>query len=224
MNLLKPLSPDYGLSILGPSFSGSLPSLDQALDADVHRQIPVSVSSGTVSSETSYLWFRHRVEMNHSGSFETAMEGDPLKTQRFLDYLHHQDYRLERIAVISEDETAFGTTENVKQEDETKAGQRNVGDERTKGSEPPRCCDHGDERKNPIYLYYPRDIATLRSAYEKQSIFSAGKPPSSGNTSTTLRGDLSEPNSSDHDTVRSYGGELTPLAQESVLLGITNIL
>jgi hypothetical protein len=66
----------------------------------------------------------------------------------------------------------------------------------------------------------------LGSAYERQSIFSTGKQQSNGNfASTTLRGgDLNEPNTSDHDTVRSYGGELTPLAQESVLLSITNIL
>ena len=113
------------------------------------------------------------------------------------------------MAIISEDETAFGRTEK---------------DEVSEKENQDEHCDHYG-RKRPIYLYYPRDIATLRSAYERQSIFNTGKQQSNeSSASTTLRGDLSEPNSSDHDTVRSYGGELTPLAQESVLLSITNIL
>jgi hypothetical protein len=50
-----------------------------------------------------------------------------------------------------------------------------------------------------IFDYYPRDIATLRSAYERQSIFNTGKQQSNeSGASTTLRGDLSEPNSSDY--------------------------
>jgi hypothetical protein len=76
-----------------------------------------------------------------------------------------------------------------------------------------------------VRLNYPRDIATLRSAYERQAILGTTKPQSNTNApSTTLRGDLSEPASGDHDTVRSYGGQLTPLAQESVLLDIANRL
>ncbi len=76
-----------------------------------------------------------------------------------------------------------------------------------------------------MYLYYPRDIATLRSAYEQQSIFASKSRTSSDNIpSTTLRGDLSEPASSEHDTVRTYGGQLSPLAQESVLQSIVDIL
>ena len=68
--------------------------------------------------------------------------------------------------------------------------------------------DKDKDGDGPTYLYYPRDIATLRSAYEEQSILSSPKQQ----TNTTLRGDLSELESIEHDTVRSYGGQLTPLA------------
>lgn len=231
LKLLGTLTPERGLHILGPSFSGSLPSLDQALDSDKIKQsvgapvIPVSVSSGTISSEPGFFWFRARVVKNHSGSFRTAMEGDPLMVERFLDYLDHQGYSLGRVAVISEDETAFGSTKEEKADPISPIGGSLKTDEKaeTKDHQNHCHCNEELEWKDSIHLYYPRDIATLRSAYEKQSVFSTGKP-SSGSSSTTLRGDLSEQNSSDHDTVRSYGGELTPLAQESVLLGITNIL
>ncbi len=209
------LSAERTLKILGPSFSGSLPSLDQALDSAKLKQaagaIRISVLSGSVSGQSSFFWFQNRMENKHSGSFQTALEGDRLMVDRFLEYLDHQKYPLGCVAIISEDETAFGHAE--KDEVHDKVHQDNH-------------CDEGSSgKKHPIYLYYPRDIATLRSAYERQSIFNTGKQQSNeSGASTTLRGDLSEPNTSDHDTVRSYGGELTPLAQESVLLSITNIL
>ena len=200
-------SPARPLKILGPSFSGSLPSLDQALDSEKLKRppgvppIPIFVSSGSVSSQSSYQWFQNRMNTSHSGTFQTAMEGDPLMVDRFLQYLGSQHYPLGCVAIVSEDETAFGRS--------------------TAKADKTNCR----ETNHPIGLYYPRGIATLRSAYERQSILSTGKQQSNGNAaSTTLRGDLSEPNSGDHDTVRIYGGELTPLAQESVLLSIVNIL
>jgi hypothetical protein len=217
---LGALSAGRRLNILGPTFSGSLPSLDQALSSDKLKrpagapQIQISVSTGSVSSELSYRWFQNRMKDNHFGTFQTALEGDPLMVDRFLQYLDRQKYPLGRVAVISEDETAFGVSGSKPTNKATQAdGRDNI---RT---------DKDTEKNHPIYLYYPRDIATLRSAYEQQSIFSTGKQQSNGSaTSTTLRGDLSEPASNDHDTVRRYGGQLSPLAQESVLLGISNIL
>jgi hypothetical protein len=159
-----------------------------------------------VSSVRGNHWFDKWLKtQGHGSHFMTALENDSLVVGRFCQYLSDQEYNLKYIAILSEDETAFGganieTGKPDKGPDEEMCGQA-------------------------ISLFYPRDIATLRSAYERQSIFSPAKPQSNGNSpSTTLRGDLSEPNSSDHDTVRSYGGQLTPLAQESILLDITNRL
>ena len=85
------LSPERTLKILGPSFSGSLPSLDQALDSDRLKQPPgpprIFVSSGSVSGQSGFFWFQNRMENNHSGFFQTAQEGDRLMVDRLLDYL-----------------------------------------------------------------------------------------------------------------------------------------
>jgi hypothetical protein len=203
------LSPDRKLKILGPTFSGSLPSLYQSLHLHRLDSFPgknaISVSSGSVSSDISIHWFSEQLNKENLGKFETALEGDSVLVDRFCEYIASQLYDTKRIAILSEDDTAFGAKRQLK-------GPTNK-DIRTEDS------------GAGTYLYYPRDIATLRSAYEQQSIFSSAKQPSNTNAvATTLRGDLSEPASSDHDTVRSYGGQLTPLAQESVLLGITDIL
>jgi len=190
---LGALTPKRGLKILGPTFSGSLPSLARELSADRLKDLKFQVSSGSVSSEMSYHWFQ-KLMGTHLEFFRTAVGGDNLMVDRLLQYLSAQGYPLNRVALVSEDETAFGRTSSENRQ--------------------------GD----PIYLYYPRDIATLRSAYEQQSILNSSKPANSSSTSTTLRGDLSEPTGSDHDTVRSYGGQLMPLAQESVLLNIVRVL
>jgi hypothetical protein len=197
---LGALSPDRGLNILGPSFSGSLPSLYRCLRfpklASFLGKSRITIVSGSVSSELGYDWFKDRLDNDGLGTFQTMMEGDSVLIKRFCDYIDSQHYRTDRVAILSEDETAYG------------------------GATGEGLCGG-----NLTYLYYPRDIATLRSAYEQQSIFSSNKQPSGTNAApTSLRGDLSEPANSEHDTVRSYGGQLTPLAQESVLFAITDIL
>jgi hypothetical protein len=223
------------LSILGPTFSGSLPSLARELEAKTIRQSSspvlvnafrqyrngILINSGSISSEVNVRWFQVFLAQQHEKlqkaglnpktglQFRTFNESDSLMTDRFLCYLQHEGYQLSKVAILSEDETAFG---------------REPGGSGNKT--PPlrsSSCDPTNQEQSPIYLYYPRDIATLRSAYEKQSVFSAGKRQTNA-PSTTLRGDLSEPANAEHDTVRTYAGQLTPLAQESLLFGITNVL
>ncbi len=195
-----------GLRILGPTFSGSLPSLQRALapylDSDKEGHSCVYVSSGTVSSSLGPRWFGDWLQRKRPGSrFRTAMESDSLMVNRFCQYLRDQRYDVSHVAFLSEDDTAFG---------------RGTPDPKIKPELP---CD------GSIDLYYPRDIATLRSAYEQQSVLNATKSFSNGSApSTTLRGDLSEPTSGSHDAVRRYGGQVTPLAQEAILLDIVNRL
>jgi hypothetical protein len=198
------LPPKGPLKILGPTFSGSLPSLNRAIHSSKLASLETSfvISSGTASSEQSIDWFKK--QLRAADSFETANEGDSVQTDRFCQYIDLQGYSTTHVAFLSEDETAFGARTEAKDPENKEL-----------------CTESG----GPTYVYYPRDIATLRSAYEQQAIFNASKQVSNTNAaSTTLRGDLSEPASSEHDTVRSYGGQLTPLAQESVLLAITNVL
>lgn len=196
------------LRIVGPTFSGSLPSLAADVDGYLKRTgwttpVRLMISSGTVSSGPDYTafqtWVANRAHKDSQDQFWTAMENDSLMLHRFCEYLSDQHYRSDRIAILSEDETAFG-------------GARRI-------TEMPTVPCPGAYR-----MYYPRDIAILRSAYQKQSIFSSKSASGSNAPPTTLRGDLSEPDSGGHDTVRSYSGDLTPLAQESVLLDIRNRL
>ena len=217
------LTPEKGLKILGPTFSGSLPSLYRGLHLprlkDFQGRKNITISSGSVSSDSYYAWFKGRMADENLGSFQVAMEGDSVMVDRLCRYIDQQGYRTDSVVFLSEDETAFGSEKTFEQTNSYEQAFR-----------PKEFHNFGNEFCNysggPTYLYYPRDIATLRSAYEQQSIFSTGKQNSqtANSSSTTLRGDLSEPSSSEHDTVRTYGGQLTPLAQESILLAITDVL
>jgi len=223
-----PLAPPPPLRIIGPTFSGTLASIERELKANnLFAKYPngIEIYSGTTNAAENVVAFQkflcHQDPNSNSGNcesgtyqgpyrFRTFLESDSLMTDRFLCYLRHEGYNLNHVAILSEDQTAFGGATNP----------------RGKGSGFHRCYGEPTNDSNPqqpIYVYYPRDIATLRSAYEKQSIFSAGKQQNNA-PSSELRGNLSEPASVEHDTVRTYGGQLTPLAQEAALFGIANIL
>ena len=240
MDALRPGPSSEPLSIIGPTFSGSLPSLARELKAATTQNYPkgVLIYSGTISSEESVKWFRKFLNPDSKPTtgllagevlkFRTFYEGDTLMTDRFLCYLQHEGYDLGHVAILSEDQTAFGHASAPGSHVGSPAHCQHASPApaEKRSSEPTEDVGQNTGKRTepaPIYLYYPRDIATLRSAYEQQSIFSAGKQQNNA-PSSTLRGDLSEPASSQHDTVRSYAGQLTPLTQESVLFGITSIL
>ena len=203
-----------GLRVLGPTFSGSLPSLRRDLERERVTgglvNIKFDISSGTVSAGRSYEDFKTWIVslQNHS-TVHTAMENDALMVDRLCQYLGRQGYHMNRLALLSEDETAFGARGEEPAKQRTRTPVSTVND----------VCPAA------IRLYYPRDIATLRSAYESQSILTPPKTQTdSGSPSSTLRGDLSEPDSDEHDTVRRFSGQLEPLAQEATLLDIANRL
>ncbi len=244
MQQIQPEHTTNQLLILGPTFSGTLPSMARELNAQTLKPYVKGalIYSGATNSESAVRWFQDYLARTQvvlqAGEpqtdaaarvieFRTFFEGDALMTDRFLCYLQHEGYDLDRVAILSEDETAFGKT--VLPTKQTVKGTKRffkrgepVPDTNADSSQS-RCGNSDQPNQTPIYLYYPRDIAALRSAYEQQSIFASGKQQGSA-PSASLRGDLSEPASSEHDTVRTYGGQLTPLAQEAVLFGITNTL
>ncbi|MFL6303328.1 MAG: hypothetical protein ACJ72H_07285 [Candidatus Sulfotelmatobacter sp.] len=214
------------IRVLGPMFSGSVPSLYQTLEPFKlsHPGFQVSLFSGTVSSQDAYRWFSERLQ--GWGTFRTALPSDQAMLDEFMSYLVDQGYGRGCVAIISEDETAFGNSPG--EVFQTEADKTSQGRMKTPGKEDgdkQGRCDLFGQNPKPIYLYYPRDIATLRSAYERQSIFNSKRQnQESSSPPTALRGDLTEPENSNHDTVRSYAGQLTPLAQEAVLQSIAHVI
>src|SRR5260370_25095 len=203
------------LAILGPTFSGSFPSLAQVLsegkiteplDLGTARDgqrlaIYSGSSSGKDAAQAFQEHFRSQI------TFHSFLQNDDEISRRFCNYITKEQpgFDPSRVAIISEDETAYG-----------KSG---VEAEPNAESDKTQCPD------NALRRYYPRDISPLPRAYQTKSLFEVATSPQPGEThKRSLPPDLPVPSGKVHDSIRSYGGNQTPLTQEAVLLEIVAAL
>jgi hypothetical protein len=196
-----------GLSVMGPTFSGSLPSLKDLLASDgqvcnlLASGCVVDVHSGTV---TSYIWSTWFERVSHKARFITFQESDSYEECHFFSYALKQKYKLSEIAELSEDETAFGN---------------GGGDE----SEPAFKECELREPDDIVRVRFPREISQLRTAYQnalqETSDIEAGKEF----PRTTLPLNLQD-SGSDEDTVPTYAHQQYPLSQEAIMLTIATVL
>src|SRR5271170_1475073 len=131
------------LLILGPSFSGSLESLEQELqqpDSDVQKiSSERFIYSGTVTATDSMQWFEQKV--GGDSHFASFQENDEYAQDEFLLFACDRGYQPNEIAVLSEDETVFGRmrstdgqqSENAKADAQV-AGKAEAGKSQTKSS------------------------------------------------------------------------------------------
>src|SRR6266851_2947117 len=207
------------LAILGPTFSGSLTSVTQILsEKKIAAQLDLgqarnsqllAVYSGSVSGNSAAQAF-HNTFQSHV-RFHSFVQNDDEILRRFCNYIKavQPGFESSRVAILSEDETAYGTSGMKTGEGET------YREERDKDA----CPD------NALKLYYPRDISALRSAYQTKSLFDTGTSPQPTDTQRrSLPTDLADPAGRVHDSIRSYGGNQTPLTQEAFLLEIVSAL
>jgi hypothetical protein len=202
------------LQILGPSFSGSIPSLVEILRSEapllaLHAGSHLRIFSGSVTSNTGVHWLQSVAaddlkQLNIQ--FRSFQHSGNVDLDRYCRYVYAAGTDPSTVAIISEDETAFGA-------------EYNAGDA---GGAP---CRPEPSKQGPVYLYYPRDIASLRAAYQNQSIFTRPTAQPSGDASRhILQNDLADPEGKDHDTIRSYSGDQTALSQEAELQQMVSLM
>jgi hypothetical protein len=209
------------LRILGPTFSGSLYSLRALIESETNDKTRFSefrVYSGSANSYESTEEFR-RFLLSHKGSFASFQESAELQELLFVRFLVGRGYAASQIAILSEDETAYG---GFGRRDDSPPGE----------TERPSCfweCQKSTSveeariQKSVVHVYFPREIAQLRSAYQRE--IAAPRSGSSEKESfrSTLKLDLTD-SGSDDDSVRTYSHRQLPLSQEGVLLGIVTTL
>jgi hypothetical protein len=216
----EPVEPNHlPLQILAPSFSGSIPSLVELLRQPETAGILLAragphlrIFSGSVSSYSGVGWL-HKIATHDLSAlriqFRSFQHSGNLDLDRYCRYVYAAGTEPARLAIISEDETAFG-------------GEYGDG-----GSSISPCRPEGttDRPQGPAYLYYPRDISALRAAYQNQSIFSrAVAPPSVDPSRHILQTNLADPEGKDHDTIRAYSGDQTALSQEAELQQMVSLM
>jgi hypothetical protein len=204
----KPLT-GQPLLILGPSFSGSLDSLGQELKEPAARRTAQEfyVYSGTVTDARSMQWFE--AVLPTAGHFASFQENDDHTLEQFIDFACNRGYERDAIAVLSEDETVYGS-QRFSEKDSARA-------------KVPSCTNRWVQQdpREVVHLHFPREISSFRSAYQKES---AGQPPASATSAkSTLPLDLGE-TGNDDDSVPPFGEAQTPASQEAVLLGVVSEL
>jgi hypothetical protein len=212
------------VAILGPSFSGSFPSLKQALDDPVTKKSldldklgegqQLAIFSGSASSKDAAESFQN--EFDKHVVFHSFLQNDDVIIRQFCHYMtsKRSDLKPSQIAIISEDETAYGG-DAIRPADSTCKDATCKDKTRNDDS----CAE------DALKLYYPRDISTLRGAYQTKSLFAGDPSSQAANTQTrSLPTDLADPTGNVHDSIHTYGGNQTPLAQEAILIYIVTAL
>jgi hypothetical protein len=211
------------LAILGPTFSGSFPSVAQMLiDPRTAKHLDLGQPSdgqrlAIYSGSASSLHAAQRFQNAFDGHvvFHSFVQSDEEILGRFCKYIMTEQPGFDpgRVAIISEDETAYGGAVRAPEDDETRKG-----DEIDKTAKD--IC-----REKALNLYYPRDISALRGAYQTKSLFAVGTSTLPSDTqSRNLPTDLADPTGNVHDSIRGYGGNQTPLSQEAFLMEIVAAL
>ena len=220
---LQPDPAPDAVQILGPSFSGSIPSLAELLQSQadsLKARAPAGlrIFSGSVTSNKGVAWLqsiaaKSLLEKALTIQFRSFQHSGNVDLDRYCRYVYAGGTAPTSLAIVSEDETAFGAEYNSGKADLSPC---RPNQKENPGQPPPQ---------GPLYLYYPRDIAELRAAYQNQSIFAQGTAQLNGSTShRTLQNDLADPEGKDHDTIRSYSGDQTALSQEAELQQMVSLM
>jgi hypothetical protein len=213
-----------GLRIIGPTFSGSLSSLQPLLTCDplngYNSCYPlVSIHSGSISSRNELFNFEKWAEQHKSNAHVVSFqESDDVVIERFVAFLtgshygtENRNYLAKNIALLSEDESAYGNMvygnivdgkPEIDRQDCDGAGRNDF-----------HCV---------LKLYFPREISQLRTAYQKD-VATVSDNDTHAPPRDILRAAPDVPGADD-DTIPAYSSKQMPLSQEAVMLGIVSEL
>jgi hypothetical protein len=223
---------DKALRILGPVFSGSIPSFVRALrDVDRYTTSFTSILlySGRIRGCASWHWLQVMLSNQTPPLFKLPVqsadfeENDAVQIDHFYRYLEDRGHSISEVAILSEDETAYGGLPDAKLPDANPPNEKPPNPQ----AADVKSCGPGqtdDLDKRPVHLYYPRDISAIRSAYQEQSIFSSESGPNSTSTPpAVLRPEPSHSPGRHSDTIEPLSGQNLALTQEAQLYGIVSI-
>jgi hypothetical protein len=225
----EPPSAEIGtLRIYGPEFSGSLRSLYNVLsDQPDFHSLNIFVRSGSVSSTGAIEDFQKatRTACVDRLDFKTFQFTD-IEQEYYLSlFLSDREHLHSHVAILSEDETAFG---NQEPQSKSLSGAPISGTP-SPASGGPGCKPSLPNAHPPdpsftyLRLYFPRGIAQLRDAYQANVKVQTNTDRLKNSPQEALPLNLSI-TGNDEDTVSPYSPLQTPLSEESVLQGVVSAL
>lgn len=195
---------DHTLKIVGPSFSGSFPSLvkvvkklEYGLGVKSHKG-DILIRSGGVTGDDIATRTIQAIANNYPGNVHFGSVAYPYRESIMpvTKFLAGLGIEPSHVALLSEDESFYGHTGRASSQDEQPC---------------PSCWR----------LSFPRDISELRSTYEKQGVLDGEPTAYPWKRYLHLEAHSEEQQG---DSVRLFGGSSTVAAQESVLFGISEFL
>ena len=236
---------DGVLRVLGPTFTGTLASMERDLSAiytdpggAAKGKFPsVRLLSGSVTGCSSIQWFERQIhslpEFKDASSpapsriqFGSFQENDDLHTYRFLKFLRNEEIsRRHGLGWLGYVEHSGPESTAILSEDETAYADAYAPPDQT--GIPPKvdlCSFPYAQEDRPVHLVYPRDISALRNAYQKQSMFDAGSDPR--RSAHAILRDESDAKGQNEvtDTVAIYSRHEAAIAQEAYLYGLVDYL
>ena len=214
---------DRALRVLGPTFSGSVPSVARALvnaGGGASNFSNVLLYTGTIHGCSSVRWLKGELQKWSPVPVRVAdfSQNDAIQVDRYFKYLSDRGHSVSEVAILSEDETAYGGLPDVPA---AVAGAKPAAD----SAEPVTACEPSYPLdKAPLHLYYPRDISSLRSAYQEQSIFASPTAEKSNTAHVVLQPQTARSTHHDTDTVATFSGSNLALAQEAQMYAIIDTL
>ena len=184
---------DSKIGLLAPSFSGSFESLSRLVmpwKSVLHEQ----VFGGSVSSTKYAEAFRNDTDLDFSSGIASSDQFE----KALLDTLKDYGTSCNAVAILTEDETAFGHTAGT-----NAASTQGVG--------------YCDPTQFPVFRF-PRDIAHLRNTYQ-ETLASTGNKNTQSAPSIDFT--LKDP-SHGEDGVPVFSSTHTPIEQSAVLTSITS--
>jgi hypothetical protein len=190
--ILEKVSPDMStIEFEGPSFSGSVASL-KALDSGLGETKCIHAVSGSITNAEEYT----QAKTKCSTTLKVMQTGDREALDAFVRGAAAFGYQCREIAILSEEGTVYGRQD-------------------VKRCPQGRIPGRTDETAGLWFLHFPREISKLRNAYGAENI----KAATSGdaNAQPGLGMQWQDPETGQHDDLQTYGGQQTPLSQETVL-------
>jgi hypothetical protein len=200
--------------VVGPSFSGSLSSLASNLANSaafpVFQKVKFHFASGMVTSALAIHNFKDDIQ-KIDGAYDSTIESDDRAMDLFVRYVL-TIWPSVRVALLTEQETAYGESFNVPESFKT-------------------FTDHSvrpDWQHRWLFLKYPMEISRLRNAYQEETAPATkggqerAEPASTARLST-LKDAGSEAGADwEKDAVPAFSHLQSPASQEAVMGGIAN--
>lgn len=233
MNILKENRIPFAgaIRILGPNYSGSLPSLISAVrllhGPGGNPAAEVLIRSGGVSGGEDAKAAVKEIAQELPGThidFGSTRYDNAEWNQAAMRTLQWIGIEQKSVATLSEGESAYGRTisgaDKAKKSPDKKPKTDCQSNPASSGCASAEPEVEPAETPGPWRLSFPRDISSLREGYEKQGIFDTGTQSQPWKRILNLKGD----EQGEGDSVRSFGGGATVAAEEATLFGVSDFI